>query len=52
MTFLQKILDIHFDPHGGTSYWLEREAQLKIDARRSITTTADLAIFGFMDVEA
>lgn len=52
MTHLQDILDIHFEPAGGTRYWLEQQERLHIDARREIASIEDLSLFGLMDVEA
>jgi len=49
---LQRVIAIHFDPEGGAPYWLAREAQLGIDARRSIRRIEDLAVFGPMDADA
>ena len=49
---IARIIQIHFDPDGGTPYWLERQRTLGIDARREIRTTDDLLRFGPMDESA
>jgi len=40
---LARVLDEHFDPRWGSSWWLERAAELGFDPRREIRTVADLA---------
>lgn len=49
---LRRIVAIHFDPAGGSPFWLERQRQLGIDARRSIQRAADLDQLGLMDENA
>ncbi len=49
---LARIIAIHFDPQGGTPYWLERQRALAIDAQHQVRGAADLAVFGPMDQEA
>jgi hypothetical protein len=49
---LERILDIHFDPRGGTPYWRERERALGLDARREIRTVDDLPKLGPMNSQA
>lgn len=39
---LSRIIRIHFDPDGGSRYWLEREAELGINARADIRSVSDL----------
>lgn len=39
---LRHVLALHFDPHGGSPYWIERARNLGFDPRREITTFADL----------
>lgn len=49
---LREVIDIHFDPVGGTPYWLDRQERLHLDARREICTLSDLALLGPMDAGA
>lgn len=49
---LRRIVAIHFDPAGGSAYWLERAAALGIDARAEIRTDRDLERLGPMDENA
>jgi thienamycin biosynthesis protein ThnN len=49
---LARILGIHFDPQGGAPYWLEREAELGIDAHAQIRSVSDLPHLGSMDETA
>lgn len=46
------MLSVHFDPDSGSPYWLDRQRQLGVDARREIRTAADLAKLGPMDEQA
>jgi hypothetical protein len=39
---LRHVLSIHCDPHGGSAYWLERQATLGLDLRRELRTVDDL----------
>jgi len=50
--YLRRILAIHFDPRGGTPYWLRRQRELRIDVRAEIRTLADLERLGTMDADA
>ncbi len=47
---LQRVIDSHFDPRGGSAFWLDREATLGIDARRMVRCVADLELLGEMTV--
>ncbi|MFI5380399.1 MAG: hypothetical protein ACHRHE_13965 [Tepidisphaerales bacterium] len=49
---LTRIVAIHFDPDGGTPYWLEHQRRLGIDARCEIRSAADLVKLGPMDEQA
>ncbi len=49
---LRRVLAIHFDPEGGTPYWLEVAARLGFDPRRRVSSLEDLALLGPMDQEA
>ncbi len=49
---LRAALDAHFDPDHGTPYWLDRERELGIDARRDIRDLPDLALLGVCEREA
>lgn len=46
---LREIIDLHFDPQYGSPYWLAKEKQLRLHARRDIHTVQDLALLGSMD---
>ena len=48
---LERIIAIHFDADQGTPYWLEKQAELGLDARRDVRTVEDLALLGPMDEE-
>lgn len=50
--WVRHVVDIHFHPVHGTPFWIERARELKIDARRDITTYDDLAILGFFPMNA
>ena len=45
---LAKVLAIHFDPNLGTPYWLDRQHQLGIDARKDIRSIDTLSLLGEM----
>lgn len=49
---LERVIAIHFDADQGTPYWLEKQAELELDARRTIRTIKDLALLGPMDEKA
>jgi thienamycin biosynthesis protein ThnN len=46
---LTRVLGIHFDPEGGSPYWLEREATLGFDVCVEIRSVSDLPKLGPMD---
>ncbi|MCX5689017.1 MAG: hypothetical protein NTV94_04390 [Planctomycetota bacterium] len=45
---LERVLHAHFDPQGGTAYWLERQAALGVDVRREVRCIQDLKLLGDM----
>ena len=45
---LRRIVAIHFDPESGSPYWLSRQRELGLDARREIRGLADLQRLGPM----
>jgi len=45
---LARVVNIHFDPHQGTAFWLDRQRTLGIDARKDILSIEDLPILGSM----
>lgn len=49
---LRDVLERHFEPTHGSAYWLERERELGIDARRDLRRLEDLDVFGLMDQRA
>ena len=49
---LREVLAVHFDPELGSSYWLQRQRELGLDARRDIRILDDLALLGPMDESA
>ncbi|MFQ5818865.1 MAG: hypothetical protein ACE5I5_02660 [Candidatus Heimdallarchaeota archaeon] len=49
--WMRKILEIHFNPQEGTPYWLKKEKELGIDAKKDIETIEDLHVLGLMDEE-
>lgn len=50
--WVRHVVDIHFHPAHGTRFWLDREKELGIDARRDIRCYEDLALLGFFPIEA
>jgi thienamycin biosynthesis protein ThnN len=50
--WLRRILDIHFHPDLGASYWIEKARLLGIDVQRDIRCLDDLLAFGPMDERA
>ncbi len=46
------VLALHFDPVGGSPFWLERQQQLGFDVRREIRRREDFHRLGPMDVDA
>lgn len=49
--WLAHVISIHFDPKKGSPYWLEKERELGLDARREIRTQEDLIKLGPMAEE-
>lgn len=49
---VERALALHFDPEGGSPYWLRRQLELGIDARREIASIQDLSVLGPMDEHA
>lgn len=49
---LRAALASHFHPDSGTPYWLDRERELGIDARRDVRSVADLPLLGAFDRSA
>lgn len=49
--YINKILASHFDPDGGTPYWLERQEALGFDVAAEICHLDDFHRLGPMDVE-
>jgi len=45
---LSRVVAIHFDPAGGSPYWLERQPAMGIDARTEIRSVSDLPKLGPM----
>jgi len=46
--WLPIVISIHFDPHHGSQYWLDKEEYLRINAIKEIKTLDDLKILGPM----
>jgi hypothetical protein len=49
---LAEVVDIHFDRHHGTPFWLDKADALGIKPESDICTIDDLRLFGPMEVEA
>lgn len=49
---LAEVINIHFDRHGGTPFWIEKADALGIRPQSEIRTIKDLRLFGPMEVEA
>lgn len=47
-----RAIDVHFDTEHGSPYWLARQRELGINARKSIRGREDLELLGVMDEEA
>lgn len=45
---LQRVLAMHFDPRGGSTWWFDRAKALGIDPLREVRSTDDLKHFGSM----
>ncbi|MCX5864119.1 MAG: hypothetical protein NTW42_03475 [Deltaproteobacteria bacterium] len=51
-SLIEEIIAIHFDPSAGSTYWLEQEKRLGLDAKKEITCCEAFHLFGPMDTEA
>lgn len=49
--WVRRIVSIHFDPVIGSIYWLQKEKELGINARKDISSLEDLHILGPMEEE-
>ena len=49
---VRRIVRIHFDPHAGAPYWLERQRELGLDAITVVRGVDDLPKLGPMDEDA
>lgn len=47
---LRDVLALHFDPHGGSPFWIERASALGFDPRREIKSVAELSRLGRFDL--
>lgn len=47
---LRHVLALHFDPHGGSPYWIERAKTLGFDPRREVTNASELCRLGRFDL--
>lgn len=45
---LRRVVAVHFDPEGGSAFWLDRAAALGVDALRDVRCIEDLARLGEM----
>ncbi len=45
---LGRVLAVHFDPRGGTPFWLDRAARLGVDPLRDVRRIEDLSLLGNM----
>ena len=45
---LRRVVDVHFDPRGGSRFWLEWARKRSIDPRKELRCLEDLAILGEM----
>ena len=43
---MRRAIAVHFDPAGGSAFWLQRAAALGIDGRRQVYTLDELALLG------
>ncbi len=50
--WVRHVVGIHFHPTSGTRFWIERERELGIDARRDIRGYDDLGRLGFFPIDA
>ncbi len=46
--WLREVISIHFDTNHGSQYWLNKEKELGVDAKKEIQTLDDLKILGPM----
>ena len=51
-SLIEEIIAIHFDPRAGSTFWLEQEKRLGLEARKEITCCEAFHLFGPMDTEA
>ncbi|MFA6498470.1 MAG: hypothetical protein WCV64_03955 [Desulfurivibrionaceae bacterium] len=51
-SLVEEIIATHFDPHTGSTYWLEQEKRLSFEARKEITCCEAFQLFGPMNTEA
>lgn len=51
-SLIEEIIAIHFDPHAGSTYWLEQEKRLGLAAKKEITCCEAFHLFGPMDTDA
>lgn len=51
-TQLRAVLAAHFDPDGGSAYWLARERELGFSVRERVRDIDDLALLGPFDLDA
>jgi hypothetical protein len=49
---IRTVFALHFDPHQGSPYWLERQRQLGFDVRQEIDSREEFHRLGPMDVNA
>jgi len=50
--WVRHVVDVHFHPEHGSPYWIERGKALGLDARRDIRCYDDLALLGFLAIDA
>ena len=48
-TWVRYIVSLHFDPCNGSPYWLQKEKEAGIDARKDILSFEDLRLIGPME---
>ncbi len=49
--WMRRVISIHFDPDMGSLYWLRKEKELGINAKKDISSLEDLQILGPMEEE-
>lgn len=47
--WVRYIVSLHFDPYNGSPYWLQKEKEAGIDARKDILSFEDLRLIGPME---